>query len=139
MLLDDLAGWDDATLHEPATDADLEACEAALGHPLPEALRALLVESDGVDEDYDLALVWPAERIGRDNRAFRTDEEYRRLYMGFDDLVFFGDAGNGDQFAMSLRGPQDVYVWNHEDDSRTWIASTPLDYLRRWLSGELEV
>ena len=42
-------------------------------------------------------------------------------------------------FAVSLRGPNDVFVWNHEDDSRLWVASTPIQYLQRWLSGELEV
>jgi len=86
-----------------------------------------------------LGLLWDTARIERDNSHFRNDEVFREIYMSFDDLVFFADAGNGDQFGISLRGPQDVFVWNHEDDSRTWVASTPTDYLKRWLSGELKV
>lgn len=83
--------------------------------------------------------VWDTSRIGRDNADLRSRKDLRDLYMSFHDLVFFADAGNGDQFGISLRGPQDVFVWNHVDDSRTWVAATPLDYLKTWLSGELEV
>lgn len=86
-----------------------------------------------------MGLLWDTTRIGHDNSAFRSDEVFREIYMSFDDLVFFADAGNGDQFGISLRGPQDVFVWNHEDDSRRWVASTPTEYLTRWLSGELSV
>ena len=139
MLLDDISGADNVTLATKASEEALTSCELELGHPLPADLRSLLGESDGVVGEYGLDLVWPAARIAQDNKAFRSNADYRELYMSFDDLVFFGDAGNGDQFAVSLRGPNDVFVWNHEDDSRLWVASTPIQYLQRWLSGELEV
>lgn len=61
------------------------------------------------------------------------------MYLPFEGLVFFSDASNGDQFAISLRGPQDIYVWNHEDDSRFWVASTVMDFLRRSMTGELQI
>ncbi|WP_162255066.1 hypothetical protein [Paenibacillus sp. Soil522] len=36
---------------------------------------------------------------------------------------FFADAANGDQFAFPILNgkivKKDIYVWNHEDDSRT--------------------
>ena len=46
-------------------------------------------------------------------------------------LVFFADGGNGDQFFLSLSGSNEIYVWDHESDSRTWVAPTVLGYLER--------
>lgn len=34
--------------------------------------------------------------------------------MPFEPLIFFSEAGNGDLFAISMRGDHEVYVWNHE-------------------------
>ncbi len=74
--------------------------------------------------------MWTCERIASDNLLFRTSTDFADLYMPFDGVVFFADAGNGDQFFMSLSGTNEVYVWDHENDSRTWVAATVLRYLR---------
>ncbi len=55
--------------------------------------------------------------------------------MPFGGLVGFGDAGNGAEFFMSLSGDNEVSVWDHENDSRTWVASTVLGYLEAWMRG----
>ncbi|MDD9943430.1 MAG: SMI1/KNR4 family protein [Myxococcales bacterium] len=61
--------------------------------------------------------------------------------MPFDHLVFFADAGNGDQFALAVRGGQirspDVFVWNHEDDSRSWAAPDVRTYVEWWMTGRI--
>ncbi len=67
------------------------------------------------------------------------DQHFAELYMPFDGLVFFSEAGNGDQFAMSLSGNQDVFVWDHENDSRTWVAPTIMRFLEDWMTGRLAV
>ena len=139
MLREQITDWGTANFHEPATDGAIAAAEAALGTKLPDEILDLLRETDGVDGEYGLALVWPAERIGKENAHFRSDQTFKDLYLPFEGLVFFSDGGNGDQFAISLRGPQDIYVWNHEDDSRTWVASTLVEFLRRWMTGELQI
>ena len=139
MLSEQIAAWGTADFREPATPQSLRAVEAKLGAPLPSELRDLLSETDGIEGEYGLGLVWSAERIGEDNARFRSDPEFADLYLPFEGLVFFADAGNGDQFAASLRGAQDVYMWNHEDDSRVWVASTVLDFLRRWMTNELTI
>jgi hypothetical protein len=59
--------------------------------------------------------------------------------MPFDAHVFFSDAGNGDQFGISMRANREVYVWNHEDDSRTWVAPTVLKFLEEWMTGRLTI
>ncbi|MEU9917381.1 SMI1/KNR4 family protein [Streptomyces sp. NPDC051001] len=62
----------------------------------------------------------------------RRDGSTRRLYMPFDALLFFGDNGGGDHFAFVQR-PQrpDIFVWEHESDSRRWVAGD----LRRLVSA----
>ncbi|BAU85302.1 SMI1/KNR4 family protein [Streptomyces laurentii] len=60
--------------------------------------------------------------------------------MPFDPLLFFGEAGNGDLFAFLARIDRpDVVVWNHELDSRTWVAPSLTTYLDWRLSGRIEL
>ena len=110
---------------------------------IPDDLRALLTESNGIDGEHGLGLVWPLQRIVEDNLAFRARPDFHELYMSFTDLLFFADAGNGDQFAYAISAGEvrrrDVFVWNHENDSRTWIAPDLRTYLDRWLSGKIVV
>src|SRR5262245_3969841 len=132
-----------ASFSEPAEERALAAAETKLGMRLPESLRELLAESNGVRGEYELALIWPIERIIEDNRLFRADESFRTLYMPFDGLLFFADAGNGDQFAFAVAGGQvrrpDIFVWDHEEDSRRWLAKDLSDYLEGWLSGRITI
>lgn len=127
----------------PASVAAVEAISQAFGPNVPADLLSLLQESDGVLGPYSLDLVWSAERILRDNQMFRSDPGFKDLYMSFDSALFFGDAGNGDQFfypVLASGGMRtDVYVWNHEDDSRTWAAHSLENYVRWYLDGTLKV
>ena len=141
MWRERILGWEpDAGFHDGASEAAIRACEAALGQGLPYDLADLLRESDGVEGEYGLGLIWPVERIRTDNLAFRSDSTFARLYMPFDPLMFFADAGNGDQFAfVMLDRPVDVFVWDHETDSRTMIAPSLATYLQWWLDGTLQI
>ena len=104
----------------------VEAASSKLGAAFPDELVSLLTTSDGLTGDYGLGLIWPLDEIVSRNEHFRTFTELRSLYMPFDALLFFGDAGNGDQFGYSLCGGEitrtDIFCWSHEDDSRTWVA-----------------
>jgi hypothetical protein len=95
----------------------------------------VLAESDGIDGEYGLGLLWNIDRLRRDNIEFRTYPDFRELYMPFDGLVFFADAGNGDQFALSLTGNCEVFLWDHENDSRTWVATSVMKYLEGFMAG----
>ncbi|MCY0949451.1 SMI1/KNR4 family protein [Streptomyces sp. H27-S2] len=127
--------YEDVEVAEPAAEQDLLGLEHRIGTPLPTSLRALLTEFNGVVDEDGTDVVWNAEQIARTNEEFRTREDLRSLYMPFDALFFFGDNGGGDQFALPIspRRP-DVFVWNHENDSRTWVASNMEQYLRNALS-----
>ena len=77
--------------------------------------------------------------IAADNVELRTTPTFAELYMPFDPLLFFADAGNGDQFAFVVQPPgrDHVFAWNHEDDSRNWVAPGLAEYLTWWLDGRI--
>lgn len=96
----------------------------------------MLAETNGVglhlhlDKPHDDVLVgyliWPLERIIADNVNFRTNNQIASVYKPFDRFLFFSEAGNGDLFGyFVLSHPNHVdqiYRWDHEDDSRICIA-----------------
>jgi hypothetical protein len=129
----------EATFAPGATDAQLDATESALGRRLPHDLAACLRESNGVTGRHGLGLIW-SERIAADNGFFRTEPDFARIYMPFAPLVFFADGGNGDHFALLAEiDRDDVFVWNHEDDSRSWVAGNLATYLDWWITGRITI
>ncbi|MFF7931411.1 MULTISPECIES: SMI1/KNR4 family protein [unclassified Streptomyces] len=123
-------------LHDPASEGALLLIEERFGQPLPPSLRSLLAETDGINAEYGVEIVWSAERILAENTSLRNDDQLRNLYMPFDPLLFFGDNGGGDQFAF-VRTPErdDVFVWDHETDGRNWIAPSLESFLRSALGA----
>jgi hypothetical protein len=116
--------------------------EQALGSQLAVDLRGLLNETDGVVGEDGVGVIWPSARIRDDNLHVRGSADLAALYMRFDSLLFFGDAGNGDQFAFRVlsneTGP-DVYVWDHESDNRVWVARDLRGYIDGRLTGAIRV
>ncbi|GLW70332.1 SMI1/KNR4 family protein [Kitasatospora phosalacinea] len=125
----------DAVLGAPAGPEELAEVERALGQRLPRGLAELLRECGGVGEDAALEVVWSAGRIARENAQLRTDPSLARLYMPFEPLLFFGSGPGGDLFGCP-RTPEreEVFVWDHETDSRTLVCYRLEDYLRRALT-----
>jgi cell wall assembly regulator SMI1 len=78
----------DAEFAGPASDSQLAAVEQALGIQLPQDLRELLLEFDGVTANYGAGVVWSASEIQKQNQMFRSDEGFKELYMPFDHLLF---------------------------------------------------
>ena len=130
--------------HEPAAVFQLDEAESQLGLALPSDLREVLRETNGVEGEYELGLLWPLGRIVEDNTRFRTSKDLKSLYMPLDHLLFIADAGNGDQFAFPIDADgtirrSDIFVWNHEDDSRTMVAPSLRFYFEWWLTGQLTI
>lgn len=123
----------------PAAPEALAALERALGVALPDELRALLAETDGVEDAHGCWLVWDVARLRSENERFRRRSDGLETCMSFEDLLFFSDApGNGDAYAVCTRSADgfrrsDVFRWDHEDDSRTRVAAS----LRAWVVAEL--
>ncbi len=126
------------TLAPAASPATLAQVEQDLGIGLPAELRGFLAESDGLEDRYRTPLIWPAAGIARENLEFRARSEFRALYMPFDPLLFFGAAGNGDQFFYRILDDgirdADIYMWDHETDSRIWRAPGLARFLDEMLS-----
>ncbi|MFG3259194.1 SMI1/KNR4 family protein [Streptomyces sp. NPDC048172] len=122
----------------PGAEELVEQVEEGLGHTLPEVLRAFLLDVDGVEDAYGTEFVWSAERVLEDNAAFREEPQFRELYAPFDDLVFFGDNGGGDQFAFRRApdGVAHVLAWDHETDHRYVIATSFAQFLRDALTSD---
>jgi hypothetical protein len=122
------------TVAEPVTAADVAAAESAVGCTLPDELRALLAETDGLTDDLGGAVVLSARDTAGVNREMRTREGFAELYMPFEPLLFFGAQGDGDLYAFRiLAGQADslyVYVWDHETDSRAVAACGLERYVR---------
>ncbi|WP_243522015.1 SMI1/KNR4 family protein [Bacillus pseudomycoides] len=110
---------------------------------LPDELQSLLKETDGINDEYGGYLVWSTSRIIEGNSNLRSYDDFKDLYMPFDCLLFIADAGNGDLFAYSILNgsiqKEDIYVWNHENDSRTWVAPSLKKFIEWWRDGTISV
>lgn len=130
-------------VREGASESAIQLAERTLAVKFPSDLQSLLLESDGIEGEYCLGLVRQLDCIVEENLSFRESAEFKELYMPFDCLLFFADAGNGDQFAFPIQAGgirrDDVFVWNHEDDSCTWATPSLSKYLEWWLSGKLKI
>ncbi|MGP3987808.1 SMI1/KNR4 family protein [Streptomyces sp. 3N207] len=118
----------------PASDEEIDQVERRLGQPVPDALRRLLHEADGVRDEYGSGLVWSTQEIIEQNAEFRASSDFAALYMSFDQLMFMADNGGGDLFAyvrVPAGRPDDVFVWDHETDERKCVAQSLRDYLER--------
>jgi hypothetical protein len=125
----------------PAAEEVLTELETALGVAVPPELRALWLEANGVGDQYGDG-IWSVEQTIRDNLEFRSYPEQNDLYMPFDHLLFFAGAGNGDQFFFPIQADggihrPDIFVWDHETDSRKWVAGNLERWVEQWYAGKL--
>ncbi|TYP71993.1 SMI1/KNR4 family protein [Paenibacillus methanolicus] len=127
----------------PATEAELLEIEEKLNASLPEALLTLYQETNGIFGDYGISLVWSTERAIKENLYFRSLPETLDYLKPLDEFLFFSDAGNGDLFGYKLTNGniqrEDIYVWNHENDQRTVIASSLEEFITGWATGVISV
>ena len=57
----------------------LEQAETRVGCPLSDALRALLLETDGLTDEYGLEVVFSAERLAAENLMMRSNADFPAL------------------------------------------------------------
>jgi hypothetical protein len=121
-------------LSDPADETTIDALEDQLGLDLPEDLRSLLLETDGLVDDAGGEPVWPVERIVEENLALGRDGDTPVLPEGADaDLLFFGDTGGDDLFVYRLGGNRpDVYLWVAGRQETHWVASDLQSMLDAW-------
>ncbi len=111
----------------------------SLDVPLPSDVTALLEACQGRRDRHREALAWSAAELRARNQEMRTTPAFRGLYMPFDHLLFFGDSGNGDLFALAIDADgrvrrRDVFCWDHETGGRVWFAKGTSEYIAKRLA-----
>lgn len=131
----------DYSFKPPASNAEIIQISEELNVKLPNKLFDLYNETNGVFDSFGCPLIWSTSQIVKDNLFFRNFSDYKDIYMPFDQLLFFSDNGCGDLFGYQILNrsiqTEDIYVWNHEDDSRTWVASSLEVFIKGWMTGEI--
>jgi SMI1-KNR4 cell-wall len=126
-----------------ATEKEILSIEKELNVDLPKKLADLYNETNGVYGNYGISFIWPTDQMVKENLVFWTIHDHREFMEPLDSFLFFSDAGNGDLFGYSIVNgsiqTDDIYVWNHEDDSRSVIASSLEEFIRGWIIGEISV
>ncbi|WP_338036445.1 SMI1/KNR4 family protein [Neobacillus notoginsengisoli] len=127
----------------PATETEILSVKRELNIDLPKRLAELYSETNGVYGNYGISLIWSTEQMIKENKFFWSLHEYRDFIKPLDTFLFFSDAGNGDLFGYLMENGtiqnENIYVWNHEDDSRRIIASSLKDFIKGWINGEISV
>jgi hypothetical protein len=125
-------------LNPPAPNPTIIESEFKLNMPLE--LIDFYKETNGIveimDEEVIGDLIWSVERLIQENQSYRTNPE-------FEDWLFIADAGNGDNFGYAIHENSipstNLYVWNHEDESKTWVAPNLEAFVIGWTSGEIQI
>lgn len=134
--------------NSPATGEVLQRLHSQFQlNELPDELEILYKQTDGISEFLNGQkigyLIWSSSQVIETNQEYRSQSDFKGLYMSFDQLLFIADAGNGDLFGfVTLNGQfdrRDVFVWNHENDSRTWVAPDLATFIKWWVDGTISV
>lgn len=127
----------------PATATELLLIKTELNINLPKKLTDLYNETNGVYGNYGISFIWSTEQMVKENMLFWDVHEHRDSMKPLDTYLFFSDAGNGDLFGYSIKNGtiqnEDIYVWDHEGDSRSVIASSLEEFIKGWIVGEISI
>lgn len=121
-------------LSTPAIEDQVAEVEKSLTVLFPNHLRSLLLETDGIVNLYGLQIVWSIDLIKQNNLDIRQSKFAANTLSQFGNLLFFADAGNGDEYTFLVNDgiveKSDIYVWRHEDDRLEWSIASLEEYLR---------
>ncbi|EJS68020.1 SMI1/KNR4 family protein [Bacillus cereus] len=134
----------DCKFNPPTTETTIAKIEDMFQVKLPDELKNFLRETNGVKySEYDLPLIWNTDLFQQENYNMRSEQFFKEMYMPFDPLLFIADAGNGDLFGYRILNGVidncDIYTWNHEDDSRTWVAPSLQVFIEWWYKGQISI
>ncbi|WP_370110644.1 SMI1/KNR4 family protein [Streptacidiphilus sp. MAP12-33] len=111
----------DVVLGSPLGADALRAAETALGRDLPLVLALLLSDCDGIQHEYGTDVIWSTKRLQEENLRLRSDQSLGDLYAGHGEVLFIGDNGWDDRFALVADGS--VFAWVAETGE--WVFAAP--------------
>ncbi len=137
-IVEDFEGW---RVFPPAEKAQILEAESELGIEFSNDLKSFYLESNGVIYQNSMVII-PITEMITTNLDYRSRQGFSELYMSFDNLLIFGEAPNGDLFAYPIKKSGkieslDIFGWDHETDSRLWVASDLKNFILRIASEVL--
>ena len=126
---------------EPADEGAISDANNALLISPPSELKSLWLEADGILDKYGDG-IWSVEETIQQNLDLWSYPDQNDLYMSFGSMFCFAGAGNGDLYFFPIQGDgkinrADIFLWNHETDSREWAAANLQQFVKAWFSGSL--
>jgi hypothetical protein len=125
-----------------ATETELANGERLTGVRIPEDLRSLLAECNGITEVMEIQgnpidtqwVVWPTDTIVESNLA------PGRVDIGLPPSWFIFATADGHDFGYDLdAGDGHIWVWHPIDGESEDVAPSLAAFLRRWVTGELRL
>ncbi len=117
------------------TMEEISKAEFSLNLSFPKELKELLEETNGIVGEYGDEHILSLEEIQKKNLEFRSNEDFKELYMSFNELLIIGQSINGDLYAYVILNGKirnyDIFKWDHESDSRLWYAKDLTQYLEK--------
>lgn len=119
--------------NSPATQQQISDVETKLGVTRPDDIKSYLSEFNGDDW-----VVFSAEQLVETNLSVRSFG----CFMPLDCLLFIAGNGCGDYYGYPITsedGVRDdnIYLWEHENDSRIWKASNLEDAIHKYYNDEI--
>ena len=105
--------YDEYVFGPPCTESDIERAEAALGEPLPPALRELYLAFNGFTGCTGASFFWPLFgelSLVETNWLYRSDDVFPRATTAA--CLFFGDNACRRLWAFKRDMPGRVIQWN---------------------------
>jgi cell wall assembly regulator SMI1 len=121
-------------LQPPARPTEIAAVELRLGTRLPDELRGLYEETDGIyHKPGQWFTMWRLSDLANWNlEAWNGwESEDRRRYLGF------GDDGTGNPFCVELAGGPTIFTWSPIEQIAWPLAQNLRAFWVGWLSGEI--
>lgn len=121
-----------ANLNPPATDIQILHLNSTLKLTIPVELESLLKEANG-----DGCTFLSTNQIIKDNLFLRKLD----WCMPLDAFLFFAENGCGDYFGFSIKRngeiDNNIFMWDHESDIRTWVANGLNQFIERRMNQEI--
>jgi hypothetical protein len=135
-----------ARYETPAYDGAVVQVERGLTCTLPQELRELFLEADGIMELIDVDggwienmwIFWPLEQLRERNIELRRERGDGRFPSGA--LAFSGAGADGVLFAFDLRThSSEVFAWDPIDARLVVKARCLREFLPGWVAGKISV
>jgi hypothetical protein len=135
--------YPNCTFFAPSSVQQIEEAQAALSVVIPSELKSLLLESDGIVDEWKQGPILPAAKIKDLNLDFRS--KLGHIYPAFYSRLFIAKGAGGDLWGYKVNADStvsapNIYEWEHElaeEEPEENTYSVKADSLRAFLEWHL--